>query len=58
MKANLIAFAAAAFLCLAGPAAADQGAAPEAPDSPAGTVDAFAAARFWRYSRAVCAAGP
>lgn len=44
MKANLIAFAAAAFLCLAGPAAADQGAAPEAPDSPAGIVEAFAAA--------------
>ncbi|OYW87335.1 MAG: hypothetical protein B7X53_06830 [Hyphomonas sp. 34-62-18] len=44
MKPNLIAFAIAAFLSLAGPASADQGTAPEAPASPARIVDAFAAA--------------
>ncbi len=44
MKANLIAFAAASLLGLAGPASANQDAHTEAPASPVEIVDAFAAA--------------
>jgi ketosteroid isomerase-like protein len=44
MKTDLAAFAIAALLGFAGPASADPGAQPEAPASPAGIVDAFAAA--------------